>query len=59
MSFFRKFKFEDSIGNYLESHNKIDEIIEEKEDFRDDVFLRSSKYSLLKKIYDEYFEGKI
>lgn len=59
MSFFRKFKFEESIGNYLEANSKIEDILKENEDHQDDIFLRSSKYQILKKIYDEFFEGKI
>lgn len=59
MSFFKKFKFEESIGKYIEKELKIEEIVKNNLNDKDDIFLRSKKYSILKKMYDEYFEGKI
>lgn len=59
MSFFRKFKFEESIGQYLEKSLKLEEILADGESQKDDIFLRSAKYKHLKEIYDDYFLGKV
>lgn len=55
MSFFRKFKFEENLLKYLKPKSiQVEKILSEteQETETDDIIMRTSKYSVLQKIYD-------
>lgn len=49
-AFYRKFKFEENIGRYLQAENDADKIVQESEhdSLQDDILMRSAKYKALK-----------